>query len=75
MTDEKIFFQPGDLVILRHKDVKNKPVMYVVEKVSKQYKAGDEISNVFTGMRCRWFDDNKVLREAIFSTKDLEFYK
>lgn len=53
MNDDKIFFQPGDLVILRHKDVKNKPIMYVVEKVSKQYKAGDEISNVFTGMRCR----------------------
>lgn len=53
MNDDKIFFQPGDLVILRHKDVKNKPIMYVVEKVSKQYKTGDEISNVFTGMRCR----------------------
>lgn len=75
MNDEKIFFQPGDLVILRHNEVKNKPVMYIVEKVSKQYKSGDEISNVFTGMRCRWFDDNKVLREAIFSTKDLDFYK
>lgn len=75
MNDDKIFFQPGDIVVLRHKEVKNKPVMYIVEKVSKQYKSGDEISNVFTGMRCRWFDENKVLREAIFSTKDLEFYK
>ena len=75
MNDDKIFFQPGDIVVLRHKDVKNKPVMYITEKVSKQYKAGDEINSVLTGMRCRWFDENKVLREAIFSTKDLEFYK
>ena len=75
MNDDKIFFQPGDVVILRHKELKNKPVMYIVEKVSKQYKAGDDINNVFCGMRCRWYDDNKVLREAIFSTKDVEFYK
>lgn len=75
MTDEKIFFQPGDTCVLRHKELKNRPVMYIVEKVSKQYKSGDEINNVFYGMRCRWFDENKVLREAVFSTKDLEFYK
>lgn len=74
-NDEKVFFNAGDVVILRHKDLKNRVPMYVVEKVSRQYKHGDDLSNMFIGLRCRWMDDNKVLREAIFSTKDLEFYK
>lgn len=73
--DEKIFFNAGDVVILRHKDLKNRVPMYVVEKVTRQYKNGEDISNMFVGLRCRWYDDSKVLREAIFSTKDLEFYK
>ena len=62
---EKIFFAPGDLVVLKHKELKS-PVMLVQEK--------GEICNVFKGFKCRWFDKNDVLQEAIFSTKDLQFY-
>ena len=36
-------------------------------------KDGDK-DNVFVGIKCRWFDNNTVLREAIFSTKDLTHY-
>ena len=70
---EKIFFAPGDLVVLKHKELKS-PVMLVQEKVTRQFKQGEEICNVFKGFKCRWFDKNDVLQEAIFSTKDLQFY-
>lgn len=71
---EKVFFAPGDLVVLRHKDLES-PVMYVVEKVSKTYKQGGEMMSIFKGIKCRWFDKNSVLQEAVFSSKDLTFYK
>lgn len=69
------FYMPGDLVILKHKELRS-PIMLVKEKVSKQFKnEAGEISNIFRGMKCIWFDKNNVLQEAIFSTKDLEPYK
>lgn len=69
---EKIFFNPGEIVILKH-DLPNKPFMYVVEKVTKIYNKNQESPYVqFVGIRCRWFDSNHVLREAVFSSKDLE---
>ena len=71
---EKVFFAPGDCVVLRHEDIKS-PIMYVVEKVSKTYKQGDEMINIFKGIKCRWFDKNMVLQEAVFSSKDLKFYE
>jgi uncharacterized protein YodC (DUF2158 family) len=49
--------------------------MYVVEKITQSYKHGNEITNIFKGIKCRWFDKNMVLREAVFSTKDLKFYR
>lgn len=69
---EKVFFAPGDCVVLRHEDIES-PIMYVVEKVSKTYKQGDEMINIFKGIKCRWFDKNMVLQEAVFSSKDLKF--
>ena len=74
-SDENIlYYKPGDLVMLRHKEL-NPPLMVIVEKVNKQFKQGGETSNLFIGMKCRWFDKNNTLQEAIFSTKDLELYK
>jgi hypothetical protein len=49
---EKVFFAPGDCVVLRHEDIES-PIMYVVEKVSKTYKQGDEMINIFKGIKCR----------------------
>jgi hypothetical protein len=46
--------------------------MYVLEKITRNITTKDGIAdNVFLGIKTRWFDKNQVLREAIFSTKDL----
>ena len=29
------------------------------------------VESVFLGLKCKWYDKNQVLHEAIFSTKDL----
>lgn len=72
IEEEKIFFNPGDIVKIKH-DIDNIPEMYVVEKVVRSVidKNGNK-DNIFIGIKCRWFDNNKVLREAIFSTKDIK---
>lgn len=72
---EKTFFNPGDIVKIRHTQLKNTPVMYVVEKVTRSYKHNDETINSFKGIRCRWFNNNGDLCEEIFSSKDLEKVK
>ena len=73
--EELVFFKPGDLVVLNKKEL-GSPVMLIKDKVSRQFKTDKgDINNVFQGMKCIWFDKNMVLREAVFSTKDLKFYK
>lgn len=71
INNDKVFFNPGDIVELRHQ-LDNTPTMYVVEKMTRTIinKAGEK-ETMFLGIKCRWFDVNKVLHEAIFSTKDL----
>jgi uncharacterized protein YodC (DUF2158 family) len=49
--------------------------MYIVEKITRQFKSGEEIENAFVGMKCRWFTSEGVMQEAVFSTKDLELCK
>lgn len=69
MLDDKIYFTPGQLVILKH-DLPNKPVMMVVRKETSIFKnTGD---NILRGIRCRWFTTDGTLQEAIFNTKDLQ---
>lgn len=69
MMDDKIYFTPGQLVILKH-DLPNKPVMMVVRKETSIFKnTGD---NILRGIRCRWFTTDGTLQEAIFNTKDLQ---
>lgn len=70
--DNKVFYNPGDLVTIKH-DVDNKPKMFVVEKVVRSMvsKETQEMENVFLGIKCRWFDKNQVMHEELFSTKDL----
>lgn len=72
MINDKIYLNPGDLVKVRHSQMENIPIMYVVEKVSKNIKSGDDYESLFLGIKCRWFDKENRLNEAIFSTKDLE---
>ena len=70
-TEKPIYFIPGDRVQVRH-DIENKPTMYVIEKVVKSIRTKEnERENIFLGIKCRWYDKNQVLHEAIFSTKDL----
>lgn len=71
INDDKVFYNPGDLVKVKH-DLDYVPTMYVVEKVVRNIinKDGGKES-IFSGIKCRWFDKNGVLHEAIFSTKDL----
>lgn len=53
-NDERVYFTPGDVVIVRHDQLDNRPVMYVVEKISRSIvnKDGDRES-VFMGIRTR----------------------
>lgn len=67
--DSKIFFQPGDIVILKQ-DIPNKPTM-VVYRVERSIIKNKDNFNLLRGVRCRWFTDNGLLQEAVFSTKDL----
>jgi len=72
INNDKIFFNPGDKVKVKH-ELDFCPVMYVVEKVTRSYVNKDTNSkeNTFIGIKCRWYDSNFALQEAIFSTKDL----
>lgn len=71
INDERVFYNPGDLVKLKH-NLENVPTMYVVEKVTRNIISKDgEKETLFIGIKCRWFDKNQVLHEATFSTKDL----
>ena len=72
MINEKIYLNPGDLVRVRHSKLENLPIMYVVEKVSRTIKTPESIESAFIGIKCRWFDKDQKLNEAVFSTKDLE---
>ena len=68
---DRIYFSPGDLVRVRH-DIDFVPTMWVIEKTNRNVKnANGDLEPIFLGIKCRWFDKNSCLREAIFSTKDL----
>lgn len=73
-SEDKTFFTPGTLVTLKHEEL-NSPIMLVKEKCTKTYKRGSDIITELVGIKTQWFDQNNVLREAVFSTKDLKFYK
>lgn len=49
---DKVYFTPGDLVVLKHDSVES-PIMIVQEKVTRSYKQGNDIVNIFKGIRCR----------------------
>lgn len=69
--NERIFYNPGDLVTIKH-DLPYKPTMFVIEKCTRSLmNENKEKENIFLGIKCRWFDLNGDLQEALFSTKDL----
>lgn len=69
VNNEKIYFAPGDVVTV-DKAIDNTPKMYVIRKEVSLIK-GESKPN-FLGIRCRWFDKNFGIHEAIFDTKDLK---
>lgn len=69
MIEDKIFFQPGQLVQLRQ-DVTNKPTKMLVHRVERSLIRNNG-KELLRGVKVRWFTDNGFLQEAIFSTKDL----
>jgi hypothetical protein len=66
----RVYFSPGDIVRVKH-DLKNRPDMVVksVDKIDTPAK-GD--STALLGITCFWFDENLVLQQYRFNTKDLE---
>lgn len=69
IMDEKVFFQPGDLVTLKQ-NIPNKPTMLVERKVEMTFK--DDKTKTLRGIACRWFTTTGELQKEIFSTKDLK---
>lgn len=70
--EEKIYFMPGDIVVL-NKDIPNKPIMMVVKKETLTFRPakGEKSEEYFQGIRCRWFTTEGLLQEAVWNTKDL----
>ena len=67
--EEKVFFQPGDMVQMKQ-DIPNKPVM-VVNRIERSIMKNNEGKDYLRGVKCRWFSTDGKLQEAVFSTKDL----
>ena len=53
MVDDKIFFQPGDVVQLKQ-DIPNKPKMVVV-RIERSLLRRNEGKDYLKGLRCRWY--------------------
>ena len=66
--EDKIYFQPGEVVTLKQ-DIGNVPKMLVVKKVTTVFKNKD--TDVLIRIKCRWFNTDGVLQEAVFNSKDL----
>lgn len=51
----KTFYNPGDIVRIRHNELDYKPIMYVVEKVTRTLASKDTGSyeTAFIGIKCR----------------------
>lgn len=73
MEDTNIYFNPGDVVMLKQ-DIPNKPTMIVVKKETSLFKhdrSSDDKRPILKGIRCRWFTTSGELQENVFNTKDL----
>ena len=68
-VDEKIYFQPGDIVQMKQ-DIPHKPKMVVI-RIERSIMKNNEGKDYLKGVRCRWFSEDQKLQEAVFSTKDL----
>lgn len=69
MIDDKVYFSPGQRVILRQ-EIDNRPVM-IVYRVERNIIKNKDGGDLLRGIKCRWFTKDGFLQEAVFSTKDL----
>lgn len=70
MIDDKVYFSPGQRVILRQ-EIDNRPVM-IVYRVERNIIKNKDGGDLLRGIKCRWFTKDGFLQEAVFSTKDLQ---
>ena len=85
MTNEKVYFKPGETVILKQ-DIPNKPKMIVksVDKVEisdnkersnipgkRERLTARDSETVFLGITCFWFTTSLELQIHRFNSKDL----
>lgn len=67
--EDKIYFLPGDVVVL-NKYVSNEPdTMLVIGK------SNDSKEQTLIGIKCLFFDKLGAPHEQVFSTKDIKLYK
>jgi len=64
---EKVFFTPGDRVIIKHQ-LENKPIM-LVQSVDKSTLRTDK--GLLLGVTCIWFNTLGEIQKNRFNTKDL----
>ena|GEM_PF-1045995 len=80
--DERIYFNPGDIVQVRHTELKYRPIMVVLDKKSmliRDFKpalgsAAESITGGkgrLLGIECFWFDQHDRYCKEVFNTKDL----
>ena len=67
MLDEKIYFNPGDMVTVKNIDG---PIM-VVKAVDKLAFKDNNRERSLLGITCFWFTKNFEYQETRFNTKDL----
>ena len=71
MNDNKVYFNPGDIVELKKK-VSNAPENMIVSSVDKtSLKMQGSVSRLL-GVTCVWFTDNGFIQSHRFDTKDLK---
>lgn len=72
----KDFIKPGDIVILKHNELTNKPYMLalniiVSDTINKIGYDQEVKKGTLIGINCGWYNNSQTWCEKIYSTKDL----
>jgi len=82
--EHKIYFNPGEPVMIKHDELYFRPVMIVLGKKSVTEDAASQFTPSegsslrqeskkvsLLGIECFWFDQNMCYHTHVFNTKDL----
>lgn len=70
--NDRVFFNPGDLVTLK-KDVDSKPSKMLVSTVDKIRRGSQEVDkDRLLGITCVWFTSGGEVQKFRFDSKDLK---